>query len=39
MHLKEKKKKKTWVVWYLSLENFYNRLLTWIEFKFVLNYY
>ena len=34
-----KGKTKIWVVWDLSLENFYNRLLVWIEFKFVLNYY
>ena len=34
-----KGKKKMWVVWDLSLEIFYNRLLVWIEFKFVLNYY
>ena len=41
MQLREKtktKKKKTWVVWDLSLENFHNRLLVWIEFKYVLNY-
>ena len=41
MQLEEKKKQKTnaWVVWDLSLENFYNILLVWIEIKFVLNYY
>ena len=27
----EKKKTKTWVVWDLGLENFYNRLLVWIN--------
>ena len=35
MQLEEKK---MWVVWDLSLENFDNIFLVWIEFKFVLNY-
>ena len=26
--------KKMWVVWDLNLENFYNRLLVWVEFNF-----
>ena len=30
--------KKVGCVGFLSVENFYNRLLVWIEFKFVLNY-
>ena len=40
MQLEEKKTKtKTWVVWDLSLENSDNRILVWIEFKFLfLNY-
>ena len=36
MQLEEKTKTKMWVVCDLSLENFYYRLLVWIEYKFVL---